>query len=210
MAAPVAAGRGARIVRAADLCGSFVFAVEGALAGIGAGFDPVGVLALAFATALGGGIARDAMIGALPVAAVAEWRYAALVVLAAVAVWGLHPAIAALPGMWLAGLDAAGLALFAVAGTQKALGRGIAGLPAMFLGTLGAVGGGMVRDVLLNRVPLVLHEDVYAVAALAGAAVVAGGSACRLPPRAAALAGGAVCFAVRIAALRWGWQLPHG
>ncbi|HEY2132983.1 MAG TPA: TRIC cation channel family protein [Acetobacteraceae bacterium] len=116
----------ARVVRAADLAGSFVFAIGGALAGVGAGFDPVGVLTLAFVTALGGGITRDLMIGAMPVAAVSDGLYTALVLLAALAVWVLHEGIGAMPAAVLAWLDAAGLALFAVAGTEKALGRGIA------------------------------------------------------------------------------------
>src|SRR6201999_200543 len=118
-----------------------------------AAFDPVGVLALAFVTALGGGITRDLMIGAMPVAAVSDWLYAALVLLAAVAVWVLHEGIGAMPAAVLGWLDAAGLALFAVAGTEKALGRGIAGLPSMFLGTVSGVGGGTMRDLLMGQIP---------------------------------------------------------
>ena len=202
-------GAAARVVRAADLAGTFVFAIEGALAGVGAGFDPVGVLALAFVTALGGGITRDLMIGAMPVAAVADWLYAALVLLAAVAVWVLHEGIGAMPAAVLGWLDAAGLALFAVAGTEKALGRGIAGLPSMFLGTVSGVGGGTMRDLLMGQIPRVLHADVYATAALAGSAIVVAGRAAGLPVRVVAVAGALVCFGVRVAAFTWNWQLPR-
>jgi len=197
-----------RIVRIADLGGTAVFAMEGALAGIAAGFDPVGVTVLAFFTALGGGLIRDLVIGVRP-AAVQGWGYTALVLAVAAATWLLWPVARALPVERVMLVDAVGLALFAVAGTRKALDHGIHGLPAPFLGTVGAVGGGVVRDVLLNTVPRILHADIYASAAMLGAAVVAIGSAVRLDARVAAVAGGLVCFAMRVAAYYEGWHLPR-
>jgi uncharacterized membrane protein YeiH len=105
-------------------------------------------------------------------------------------------------------LDAAGLAFFCVAGTQKALAFGLEPLMAALLGMLTGIGGGMVRDILLAEIPSVLRSELYAVAALAGAAVVVGGQWAGVSPVLAAVAGGASCFAIRIIALRRGWRLP--
>ena len=109
----------------------------------------------------------------------------------------------------LGSLDAAGLALFAVVGAAKAHDHGMKPLLAALLGTLSGVGGGVVRDVLLGQVPLVLNSQVYAVAALAGAATTVALLWLRAP-RSAALGGGAlVCFVPRMPALWYGWQLPR-
>lgn len=207
-AAAEPAGMTARIVRVADIAGTFLFAVEGALAALAAGLDPVGVLVLAFLTALGGGVLRDLLIGAIPPAAVADWRYAAIVLAAAAMACLAHALAAAAPGWPMTVLDAAGLSLFAVAGTDKALGRGIHPLVAIFMGTLGGVGGGAMRDIVLGIVPRVLRVDIYAVAAMLAAAIVAGGHALGLPARATAIAAGLACFALRLLAVAYHWQLP--
>jgi len=200
---------GRRIVRAADLAGTFVFAVEGALAAIHAGFDPVGVLTLAFVTAMGGGIIRDVLIGSLRPAAFADWHYSAIVLGAASITWFTYPVFGT-PLVWTRiVLDAAGLALFVVAGTQKALSHNVHPLPAVFLGTVGAVGGGAARDVLLGEVPRILHVDVYASAAFLAACVVALAHAARFGPRQCAIFAGGFCFALRIVAVAFGWQLPR-
>jgi uncharacterized membrane protein YeiH len=104
--------------------------------------------------------------------------------------------------------DAAGLGLFAVAGTQKALAFGLNPVMAALLGMLTGIGGGMTRDVLLAEVPTVLRADLYAVAALAGAALVVIGAALRLPPTAVTIAGALLCFGLRFIAIRGGWHLP--
>jgi uncharacterized membrane protein YeiH len=105
-------------------------------------------------------------------------------------------------------LDAAGLALFAVSGTQKALVYGASPVAAALMGMLTGIGGGMLRDVLAAEIPAVLKSNLYAVAALAGAAVVVTGHALRLMPTGVAFAGAAVCFGLRCLAIRRGWQLP--
>ncbi len=104
--------------------------------------------------------------------------------------------------------DGAGLALFAVSGAQKAHRLRLDPVMAALLGMLTGIGGGMARDVLLAEVPTVLRSDIYAVAALAGAAVVVIGDALRLPSAAATCAGAALCFGLRLAAIRRGWHLP--
>ncbi len=104
--------------------------------------------------------------------------------------------------------DAAGLGLFAVSGAQKALAFGLHPIMAALLGMLTGIGGGMARDVLLAEIPTVLRADLYAVAALAGAAVVVIGSALRLPSAAMMIAGAVLCFGLRFLAIRRGWPLP--
>jgi len=104
--------------------------------------------------------------------------------------------------------DAAGLALFAVSGASKALAFGIGPVGAMLLGMLTGIGGGIVRDVLVREIPTVLRTELYAVAALIGAAVVVIGRMLHVPSFAAASAGAVLCFGLRFMAMRRGWQLP--
>jgi uncharacterized membrane protein YeiH len=196
------------ITRLADLAGTFVFAVEGALAAIDAGLDPVGVLVLAFFTALGGGIIRDVMIGATPPAAIRDPTYPVIVLAAAAVIWLLQPPEGTIPFWLLIALDAMGLGLFAVAGTEKSLDHGVHPLPAIFLGTVSGAGGGTIRDILLNQVPLLLHADIYALAGMAAAAVVVAGRRLRLPPRLLAVAAILVCCGLRLLAVAYDWQLP--
>lgn len=105
-------------------------------------------------------------------------------------------------------LDAMGLALFAVAGTEKALAFGLSPVMAALLGMLTGIGGGVARDVLLAEIPAVLRADLYAVAALAGAAFVVVGDLLHLPIIVTACGGGIVCFSLRMIAIRRGWRLP--
>lgn len=106
-------------------------------------------------------------------------------------------------------IDAAGLALFAVAGTQKALGYGIPPFIAILMGTITGVGGGAIRDILLMHVPIILYTDIYATAALVGSAVLVMGRRLGLHPTLAAILGGAVCFALRVCSgVWWHWNLP--
>ena len=104
--------------------------------------------------------------------------------------------------------DAAGLALFAVSGAGKALAFHAGPVAATLLGMLTGVGGGMVRDILVMEIPTVLRTELYAVAALIGAAVMVLGRMLHLPTSAAAIAGAVLCFGLRFMAIRRGWQLP--
>jgi uncharacterized membrane protein YeiH len=191
-----------------DLIGTFVFAVEGALAGINAGLDVFGLMVLAFVTALGGGTIRDLLIGAIPPNSIRDWRYATTAFAGGGTVFFFHAFIQQVPLHLLITLDAAGLALFAVSGAGKALEFGITPLLAIMMGAVTGAGGGTVRDVLLARIPAVLNSDVYATAALAGAAVVVLAVKSKIPRGMAMTAGAAVCFALRMVAVWHGWNLP--
>lgn len=195
------------LVLVLDLCGTFVFALSGAVVGIRHRLDVFGVLVLSFAAANVGGITRDLLIGAVPPPGIADWRYIAVPILAGLATFyrgsiidRFHSSVQI--------LDAGGLALFAVSGAQKALDFHLGPVTAVLLGTLTAIGGGMVRDVLAAEVPSVLRGDVYAVAALAGAAVVVAGRMLRFPSATVTIIGALLCFGIRFTAIRRNWQLP--
>jgi uncharacterized membrane protein YeiH len=190
-----------------DLFGTFVFALSGALVAVRRGLDLFGVLVLSFAASSAGGITRDLLIGATPPAAIQDWRYLGVSLLAGVLTFFRHADIERMRNpMQLS--DAAGLALFAVAGTQKALAYDLPPGMAALLGMLTGIGGGMLRDVLVSEIPTVLRAELYAVAALAGAAVVVLGNMAELPPTASTLVGAALCFGLRFMAIRYGWRLP--
>ncbi len=191
-----------------NTAGTLAFALSGAVAGARRGMDLFGVLVLAFVTAIAGGVMRDLLIGAVPPAAVRNWHAAALSVCAGLFAFCFPKPLERLR-FPVQLFDAAGLGIFAVAGTEKALQFGIPPIMAMLLGMVSGIGGGMVRDVLAARVPVVLQGDIYALAALAGAAVVAGGSALGMPVAATLLPGVALCVALRLMAMYRGWSLPR-
>ena len=190
-----------------DLVGTFVFALSGASAGLRRRLDLFGVLVLSFVAGNFGGITRDLMIGAVPPAAISDWRYLAVSALAGVVTFRWFPVVDRL-GSAILLFDGAGLALFAVSGAQKALTFGLNPIMAALLGMLTGIGGGLVRDVLVAEIPTVLRSDLYAVAALAGAAVVVIGSLLQFPSIATTVVGAALCFGLRLMAIRRGWHLP--
>jgi uncharacterized membrane protein YeiH len=190
-----------------DLGGTFVFALSGAVAGIKHRLDLFGVLVLSFAAGNSGGIARDVMIGAHPPAAISDWRYIAVSMLAGLITFYWYQVISRLRSPVLV-FDAAGLALFAVSGAGKALAFHAGPVAATLLGMLTGIGGGMVRDILVTEIPTVLRTELYAVAALIGAAVLVLGTMLQLPTWATAVTGALLCFGLRFIAMRRGWQLP--
>jgi uncharacterized membrane protein YeiH len=190
-----------------DLCGTFVFALSGGIAGVKHRLDIFGVLVLSFAAANAGGMARDVMIGATPVAALSDWRYVVVSLLAGLATFYCFRFINRLSGSVLL-FDAAGLALFAVTGATKALTYHLGPVSAALLGMLTGIGGGMARDILITEVPVVLRADLYAIAALAGAAIVVTGHMLHLSSALCACVGAFLCFGLRFMAIRYGWRLP--
>src|SRR5689334_2896422 len=190
-----------------DLGGTFVFALSGGMAGVKHRLDLFGVLVLSFAAGNSGGIARDVMIGAIPPAAISDWRYIGVSILAGLITFYWYRLIDRLNSPVLV-FDAAGLALFAVSGAGKALAFHAGPVAATLLGMLTGIGGGMVRDVLVREIPTVLRTELYAVAALIGAAVVVIGRMLHLPSGAAATVGAVLCFGLRFMAMGRGWQLP--
>jgi uncharacterized membrane protein YeiH len=147
------------------------------------------------------------LIGAVPPAAISAWRYLGVALLAGLVTFFWYPVLDRLRNPVLV-CDGAGLALFAVSGTQKALAYGLNPVMAALLGMLTGIGGGMLRDVLVIQIPAVLRAELYAVAALTGAATVVVGHALHFSPTAATIVGAVLCFGPRLMAIRHGWHLP--
>jgi uncharacterized membrane protein YeiH len=205
-----------------DLLGVFTAAASGALTAIRKELDLVGIAVLGAVTGLGGGAVRDLMIGAIPPAFLTDWRYltaATAGVAAVVAVEHRPPRAAAMlrermadsKGSMAASLaflvaDSLALGFFAVSGTGKALQHGLASIPAALLGVVTAVGGGVIRDMLVAEVPTVLRRDFYAIPALIGSLIIV--LAAWLEPAAAELAfvAAGATAALRIVGVRRSWQ----
>src|SRR3982751_870864 len=190
-----------------DLTGTFVFALSGALAGVKRQLDLFGVLVLSFAAGNSGGITRDVLIGAIPPGAVNDWRYLGISLFAGVITFYFSPLIVRMSNLVLL-FDAAGLALFAVSGASKALAYGLNPVMAITLGMVTGIGGGIARDILLAEIPTVLRAELYAVAALAAAAVVVIGDTLQLPAAPVTAVAVILCFWLRVMAIRRGWRLP--
>ena len=190
-----------------DLAGTFVFALSGATKAVQHRLDFFGVLVLCFAAGNSGGIARDIMIGAIPPAAISDWRYIAVSMIAGVITFFWYPLINRLSSPVLL-FDAAGLGLFVAAGADKALAFHTNRFAAILFGTLTGIGGGMVRDVLAREIPTVLRTDIYALAALTGASILVGARALHLSSAIASTLGAVICFGIRLGAMRYGWRLP--
>ncbi|MFD5424097.1 trimeric intracellular cation channel family protein [Streptomyces sp. NPDC127084] len=198
------------VQHALDLAGIFVFAISGALLAVRKNFDVFGIAVLAESTALGGGLFRDLVIGAVPPAAFTDLGYFLMPLVAAALVFFLHPEVERIQGS-VNVFDAAGLGLFCVTGTTKAYEYGLGLTSSAVLGLATAVGGGVLRDVLANEVPSLLRwdRDLYAVPAMVGAAMVA--LCIRFDVLNAATSGLAVvtAFVLRLLALRFHWRAPR-
>ena len=193
-----------------DVIGIFVFAISGALLAVRKNFDVFGIAVLAEVTALGGGLFRDLVIGAVPPAAFTDLGYFLTPLFAALLVFFLHPQVERIQ----AGVnvfDAAGLGLFCVAGTTKAYDYGLNLTSSAALGLATAVGGGVLRDILANEVPSLLRwdRDLYAVPAIVGATMVV---LCihydLLSPVTSGLAA-VTAFVLRLLAMRFHWRAPR-
>jgi uncharacterized membrane protein YeiH len=195
------------IITIFDCLGTFAFALSGGLLGVRKRFDLFGVLCLSFVVSVSGGIVRDVLIQALPPVAVTEMRYFVISMVGGLITF-FWSSLVALHQRFVLLLDACGLALFAVVGTQKAIEYGINPLMAAILGMISGIGGGMVRDVLAGEIPFVLRADLYALAALAGGAIVSAGSMTSVGSSHTMLAGAAVCIFLRVMAICFNWRAP--
>ncbi len=196
------------LLLALDLSGTFVFAVNGALTGLRAArLDIVGMVTLGMVTAVGGGITRDVLIGAMPPAAFRYWPYLAVAIGGALLAFFYSRALRrfALP---IDILDAAGLSLFCVTGATKSLQYGLGVVPAVILGAVTGVGGGTIRDVLVRRVPTVLTSGLYAIPALVGAAIAVAAVRAGVYGVPAALGAALACFLIRAAGIRYNLNAP--
>jgi uncharacterized membrane protein YeiH len=197
-----------RLLRAIDLVGTFALAIQGASVAAMKDLDALGILVVSLATALGGGVMRDVILGAQPPEALRGWPMATTALAGGLLTYFFFQSVEQVPEAALVVVDAAGLSLLAVAGAEKALEYKLTPIAAVMMGALTGVGGFTIRDILLAQVPAVLRVDFLASAALIGAAVLVGARALRVSPERAALLGGAVCFLLRVVAVWRHWQLP--
>jgi uncharacterized membrane protein YeiH len=198
------------VINLLELVGLYVFATSGALMAIHKGFDVVGIVVLAMLTALGGGILRDLVIGDTPPVAFTNLNYLVIPLGAAVVTFFVHPVVQRLTLTVLV-FDAAGLGLFCVTGTLKALDFHLGSLQAVLLGITTAVGGGVLRDITARETPALVQvdTDLYAIPAAAGAIVVAGAHHTDLPTPVVATCAAVMVFLFRIVAMLRHWTAPH-
>ena len=191
-----------------DLAGTFVFALDGALVALRvARLDIVGAITLGMVTAIGGGIIRDLLIGAVPPATFSDWRYLTVATAGGLIAFLLGSRLERLSKP-ITVLDAAGLSLFAVTGASKSLAFGLGAGQAIILGAITAVGGGTLRDVLVRQVPAVLQSGLYAIPALIGAAITVATTRADVFGPITAVTAAATCFLIRMAGVRYGLNAP--
>lgn len=191
-----------------DIIGTFAFALSGGTRAVESRMDVFGTIFLAFVASVAGGIARDVIIGSTPPAAFLNGAYLVIAIGAGFICFHRYNWIVRLskPVIFF---DAIGLGLFCVVGAQKALEAGLSPIFAALLGMFTAIGGGVAADILSQRKPMVLHRDVYALAALAGALVLTLGVTVGVPIFIVAPIGALLAISMRLVALHYDWHLPN-
>ena len=191
-----------------DLLGTFVFASSGALVARKADLDLFGAFVLSLAAGTAGGIIRDVLVGFTPPVALTEWRYPVVAACATAAVAMRGEFLESRLNRPITMLDAFGLGLFATTGTWRALDASLPVVTALFVGVITAVGGGMVRDVLVARVPVVLHREVYAVAAAVASGLVIAADVLDVDRVIAGIVAVTATASLRLVAAHKRWNVP--
>lgn len=198
------------VLHVASLVGVAVFGVSGVLAAAERRLDLFGFALVGAATALGGGTIRSMMVLQRP-PWMEDWVYLTVAVAASWATLVVLRFVRPSEGgflRWVDYADGAGLALFCVTGAAVGVELGYRGVVAVVLGVVTAVGGGVVRDVLVGRVPFIMRSQIYATAAVVGATLYVGLLFLGAPALVAGVAGGVVAFVLRVAAIQRNWSLP--
>jgi uncharacterized membrane protein YeiH len=195
------------LLYAFDLLGTAAFAASGALAGIRRDMDVFGVLVLGLVTATGGGTLRDLMLGDTPFILKDE-TYLYLSVVVSLLVFIFHHRLDFLTHP-LTYFDAVGLGTFVVIGVHKATQFKLGFFGAVMMGVMTATAGGMVRDLLSAKVPMILQKEVYASACLAGGALLYLLKLTALPPDLVLLFSASTVIILRLLAVKYSWSLPR-
>ncbi|MFF0815971.1 trimeric intracellular cation channel family protein [Rhodococcus sp. NPDC003318] len=190
-----------------ELVGVVAFAASGALVAVTKRLDFFGVALIGVFTAIGGGVLRDVLLGITPPTSLNTWRYFTTALVTSVVVFFAHAAVRRLRREILV-LDAVGMGLFASSGATIALDVGASSQAAMLIGATTAIGGGVLRDILVNELPLLLHRDLYAIPALVGSTVVVACAAAGLGANTGLLVGTISASVLRLLALWRKWNLP--
>ncbi|MEQ8405315.1 MAG: trimeric intracellular cation channel family protein [Oceanicaulis sp.] len=195
-----------------DLAGIALFALSGGIIAARKGLDPFGAAVIGMAAGMGGGTIRDILLGALPVYWIAAPHYLFVAIIAGVAGYYGSELVRGETGARRKALvwaDAAGLSVFCVLGAQAGLAAGAHWSIALVTGVLSAAFGGVLRDVIVNDVPLIFREDIYALAALFGAGVYVGLVSLGLGESPAAPIAAIAAFGLRACAVVFKWSLPN-
>lgn len=198
-----------RLERAVDLAGVAAFGLSGALLAIRKQFDVVGIVVLAVTTALGGGVLRDLLISQGPPRALQDSWFLVIAVTTAVVAAVAHPVLNRVTRPVLV-FDAVGLGLYCVVGAARGMDAGFSVAASAVLGGLSAVGGGIVRDVLAQEVPVVFRADsqLYAIPAAGGALLTAVSWQADWHGPVTVVATVTLVMAVRLGSLHFGWRAP--
>lgn len=196
------------LVHLLDVFGTLAFAVSGAFRAVKHELDLLGVIVLAVATGVGGGIIRDLLLGATPPVSLVDQTYILVCLLGAVLVFLMAPRIARRWDYVMAA-DAVGLSVFTAIGAAKAESCGAVPLTIIMMAMITASGGGLIRDLLVMEIPAVLKSDFYATAALIGGIcyVLLGHLGVGAGPRLAGTI--AVTLCLRALAMKYGMRLPR-
>jgi len=194
-----------------DHAGVFLFAVSGGIIAARNRLDPFGAAILGAVTGMGGGTLRDIILGSLPVYWVNAPQYLVLALIGGVAGYYGSALVTSGKGIRLKALvwaDAAGLSVFCVIGAQAGLAAGAHWSIAALTGVMSAAFGGLMRDIIVNEVPLILRAEIYALAALAGAGAYIIAIGLGVPASVAAISAALLAFVIRGASVQFGWSLP--
>lgn len=193
-----------------DYAGIGFFAYSGGMLAARKSLDPFGAVIIGAVTGMGGGTLRDILLGSLPVYWIAEPKYLAVAIFGALLGYFTSPWAQAIATRRAALIwaDAIGLSVFCVLGAQAGLAAGAHWTIALLTGMMSAAFGGLLRDIIVNDVPLVLREDIYALAALAGAAAYVGGMTLDLDPSLVTLGSALLALVLRGCAIQFKWSLP--
>ena len=190
-----------------DILGSFSFAAAGAFAAMDKKLDPFGVLIISFVTAIGGGTIRDLLIGDVPVAWLSNATTIYVILIAAIACMFFGSYVKKLDKMLFL-FDALGLGLFTMIGIQKGIEHGFSPGICITLGTITGSFGGVLRDVLLNNVPLIFQKEIYASASIVGGIVFFLLREINLDESLVFIICILIVFFIRVLAVRFNWSLP--
>jgi uncharacterized membrane protein YeiH len=190
-----------------DILGTVAFAVSGAFLAMEKRLDPFGVLVLSFVTAIGGGTLRDILIGNLPVSWLQNETAYVVIFSAAVATMLFGKYLKKLT-LTLFLFDALGLGLFTIIGVELGFGKNFSPGICITLGTITACFGGVVRDVLLNNIPLLFRKEIYAMACIAGGLMYFVLNKLEINADISRIICILFIFIVRVLAVRFNWSLP--
>lgn len=199
---------GPMIYEVLQLAGILAFAISGALVGVRRNLDLLGVMVVGSFTGIGGGILRDLLLGVHPPISFVHWPNLAVAIGGSLVVFFVHPRLSRIRRFEIV-FDAFGLGLFSANGAAMTMVMGQTPITAILVGTITAIGGGVIRDVLVNTVPAVLTRELYAVSALTGAGIAVAMMELGAVPAAASVVGGAAAITLRLLSVARGWHLPR-